>query len=249
MKREFDQEFQIIYQAKKECSKFLLFFPGLNLSHNAFVEMAQAIQIDQSLTAIFKHNPHRSLFEELSIVKEIISEIIKTSPNIQFYLVGHSYGCLIATDLSRQYSQIKKNIFISPAFEINPLASIIEKILILLPTNHKITSLNFSGYGQSNSLPILVYKEINQLRRIYRKQIFEVLQDSLFVLNKKDQVISFQKSLKIIHGQHHFSLQEVEQDKNSNTFGHLPIDKKNLGNTSFQQLTKNITDFFLSNKL
>lgn len=232
--------FQLNIHKSHSTEKVILLFPGLNLKFEAMQEMAIEISKNaKASSAIFKHNAARSLLSELKILRQVVTTLVNENPNIKIYCVGHSYGALLSLQLAHHISQIQANVLIAPALKLKNTSEIFQKIIKRLPINFSITSMNFSGYGQYNSLSTLRYKELFQLKN--ESLNFQENKNLLVILSKKDRVISEKKSREFFENLNHPVL-TIPFSKAS-TFHHLPLDRKNLGETGFQLVTGKISDF------
>lgn len=238
------ENFHLASDLSFEEADSIIIFPGLNLSYTAFFEIAEILKEKlQSNILLFKHDPKRSLYEEEKIIEDFLISSTKEFPQKKFYIIGHSYGSLIAINSLQFSHSIEKTILICPALATRGTVSFFEKLIAKLPRNLPIISLNFSGYGILNSLEAARYNELLSIRYKALKNLNQLNEKSSIVLSKYDKAVNSTAVKKLLERLPCVTLEISERGK-SLTFNHLPIDSKNLSSTGFQTLTEHISEFF-----
>lgn len=236
------EDFHLLGEFSSNDPAILFLYPGLNLRYNALFEMAEELHNKTGKSiAIFKHLPKRSLLEERDLLNKAYQILIGEFPTINIVNLGHSYGALLCLSLTKNVSQVRGNVLIAPAIKLNKTPSKFEFLISKLPKSFPIYSLNFSGYGIQHSLKAVRYSELIDLRNETMNDVIFDKDRTLIILSEKDSIICqkeserFFKSLNIPVKTYPYS--------KASTFHHLPLDKDNLTEMGFQQVTSDIADF------
>lgn len=230
---------------KKPIGHFI-FAHGLNLDPTKLMPLRDIIHELGGETSLLTLAGHKSQYDLNLLAKltleEIEDDFIKTYNSFfnQSIFIGQSFGCLIYAKLvaEKRIEEAKKNIFLSPAFEIHKVL----KLSNILPKNLWIKSHNFAGYRYHDKLPVALYTQINRANKGFSAdEIMELKNPSLVLIDPQDELVPYKKLLKKVERNSQITLKSFDTVKPY----HLIIDKNTCGD-QWDAMNKTMQEFIFA---
>ena len=160
----------------------------------------------------------------------------------RLYFIGFSLSSLLGEVEQQRSAVFSKLVHLAPPFETKDLSRL--STLFLLPDSLVIPSANLKAYRANTGVPINAYRQLFKLQDEFNAKAFQDETPRLVFLEKDDELVSFNKSVKRLLSVPHLTIKKIDKSSDAKQFPHhLVVDQYTLGASTFQSLIQEISQF------
>ena len=240
---------------------------GLNSNPERFVDLRQRLLkagISVVMVTLDGHQQDYQAFEKvtsagwLQNLREGFECALQMNPNcLPIHALGYSLGALLQLVYLTKYDDLRpdKLIYLAPGIVTHRYIDALKWIAFVAPSRYSIRSRSQPGYAAHQRLPMQAYPVLFRLQRELKlspnKQLLN--QDSLVVIDPKDELVSFTRILqfKAVNQLSNWKIQslEIASEEKQNKYHHLIYDRPAMTAMQWELFITEICQHLLGNKI